>query len=129
MKEIIIKGGSWDEATKKRLNASADKWRLPYWDWAAGKKKTGSYQVPSMANGATINVYRPDGQLETPPNPMFSYSPGTAFKDVKGFPVELNSNGDPPNKRNPGRNDDNAVRVASCPYIWTIADISQVWLQ
>jgi tyrosinase len=90
MKEEIIKKGSWDNATKKRLDDAADKWRLPYWDWAATRpdKKTRSYKVPQIAYGTTVKVFHPGGQSETPQNPMYSYGPGKPFKD---FGVNLNS--------------------------------------
>jgi hypothetical protein len=119
MKEEIIKSGSWDDATKKRLNDAADKWRLPFWDWAAKRPdtKTGTYKVPHIAYGTTVKVFRPDGQSETPQNPMYSYGPGGAFKD---FGVNLNSDRE---------HKDNAVRLTSCSLVKTIAKFSRVWYQ
>lgn len=119
MKKEIIKSGSWNDATKKRLNDAADKWRLPFWDWAAKRpdKEAGTYKVPHIAYGTTVKVFRPDGQSETPQNPMYSYGPGGAFKD---FDVNLDSDEDHP---------DNAVCPASCSLVEIIANFSRVWYQ
>lgn len=119
MKEEIIKSGSWDDATKKRLNNAADKWRLPFWDWAAKgpDKKTGTYKVPHIAYGTTVKVFRPDGQSETPQNPMYSYSPSGAFKDLG---VNLDSD---------EKHQDNAVRLASCSLVEIITNFPRVWYQ
>lgn len=81
MKQEIIPNGTWDAATKTRLNLAADSWRLPFWDWATRtpNNSSGTYMVPKIAYGTTIKVINPNGKPETPPNPVYKFSPGGTF--------------------------------------------------
>ena len=87
--------------------AEANKWRLPYWDWAKPQPYIGKFGVPEICTWEKITIVAPTsqhgrhlGRVEVP-NPMWKFlnPPGipmgdpamgiNAVKDVDGYPVRI----------------------------------------
>lgn len=72
----------FDVSDHARLKAEAQKWRLPYYDWATKKMCTGSdgkeekkYDAPLIIQHATVDVYADSTGRKAPiDNPMYQYT-------------------------------------------------------
>lgn len=74
--EVIPK---YPESKRKDFLDAAATFRLPYWDWAAKKERSGSdspiYDIPLIAKEPRIEVLSFDGANTTfLPNPMFKFT-------------------------------------------------------
>lgn len=74
--EIIPK---YPESMREDFLEAATTFRLPYWDWAAKKKRSGEdseiYDIPLIAKEPTIEVLSFDGTSPTSvPNPMYKFT-------------------------------------------------------
>ena len=82
MKNLIT---TFPQDQQANLNAAADSWRLPYWDWAAKKNDGGSinFNVPNILKQPTIQVITPTGP-QTFNNPTYKFSTpnGQLFRDL-----------------------------------------------
>lgn len=68
---------SFDPSQHEQLRAEARKWRLPYWDWAAKKQRTGEqgkhYDAALILKDPTVTVTDSTGE-RTIPNPMWAFT-------------------------------------------------------
>lgn len=52
----------------QRLQAAAQTWRLPYWDWGVNSN------IPDEWSNSQINIYSPDGSTQSVSNPLNFYN-------------------------------------------------------
>lgn len=82
MKEVVqdwtkLSRISDDEA--KKWYATADSWRLPYWDWAAKQSYVDNFACPEVLTLPTVRIFPPESlsdvypQPKKYPNPFWDY--------------------------------------------------------
>jgi tyrosinase len=66
---------TFDESQQAVLKAEARKWRLPYWDWAAKKKRGDKdvYDAALILKDQTVTVFTSTGETKIP-NPVWEFS-------------------------------------------------------
>ncbi|KZT38875.1 Di-copper centre-containing protein [Sistotremastrum suecicum HHB10207 ss-3] len=91
---------TFPDEDQDKLTESANAWRLPYWDWAAKKKRESSriatYEAPLIVKEPTVTVQTSTGPTEIP-NPMHSFRTErpmgeygiNALHPVGGFPYDI----------------------------------------
>lgn len=75
MKEVIP---TFDDSQQQQLKDEAQKWRLPYWDWAAKKHRGGKddYDAALILKDREVTVFTSTGQ-STIPNPLWQFKTKT----------------------------------------------------
>lgn len=64
-----------DEATKKEWTSAAQRWRLPFWDWAIRQSGTGEYGVPQIVQLEQVKVLKLGSKdKESVNNPLYKFT-------------------------------------------------------
>ena len=67
--------GILDEATKKEWTNAAQRWRLPFWDWAIRQSGTGEYGVPQIVQLEQVKVLKLGSRdKESVGNPLYKFT-------------------------------------------------------
>jgi hypothetical protein len=59
MKDIIKDWGLQDPQKAAQWNEAADKWRLPYWDWARRQTYTEDFSLPAVFTKPQVRIWPP----------------------------------------------------------------------
>lgn len=75
-----------DAAAKKAWASAAQRWRLPFWDWAIPQSDTAEFGVPGIVEGQNVDIRELGGEaIETVENPLYKY-----INKVDGKKVSMN---------------------------------------
>jgi tyrosinase len=91
----------YDPNTQEILKAEAVKFRLPYWDWAEKKTRTGQefkiYDLPLIVQQEKVQVTLPGGKSETISNPFWCFNVGDrpAMGEYGITPVQISADNQP----------------------------------
>lgn len=89
MRNEIIPG--YPENQQAALQAAADTWRFPYWDWAQKKQRSpgqpANYDVPLIVKPANVDVLTPTGKT-TIANPVYAFHSTKAMGDFDQYSLE-----------------------------------------
>lgn len=74
MTKDIIPKNIQDQATRDEWMKAAQRWRLPFWEWALPQVDTKEFGVPNIVNDSKVEILKLDGQgKETVANPLTQY--------------------------------------------------------
>ncbi|KAL4919138.1 hypothetical protein BDW62DRAFT_209876 [Aspergillus aurantiobrunneus] len=63
-----------DAAVKEDWTRAAQRWRLPFWDWAIPQADTGEFGVPQIVQCEQVEILQLGGKnKERVPNPLYKY--------------------------------------------------------
>ncbi|KAJ5404736.1 hypothetical protein N7465_006020 [Penicillium sp. CMV-2018d] len=72
-----------DAAAKPAWASAAQRWRLPFWDWAIPQSDTGEFGVPGIVNSQKLKIRELGGKtIETVENPLYKYINKVNGKEV-----------------------------------------------
>lgn len=72
-----------DAAAKPAWASAAQRWRLPFWDWAIPQSDTGEFGVPGIVDSQKLKIRELGGEtIETVENPLYKYINKVNGKEV-----------------------------------------------
>lgn len=75
-----------DAAVKKDWEKAAQRWRLPFWDWALPQSDTGKFGVPQIVALEQLDVLKlGDKKKESLKNPLYKFT-----NKINGTDVSMN---------------------------------------
>ncbi|KAJ7501178.1 hypothetical protein B0H11DRAFT_1713961 [Mycena galericulata] len=89
---------TFDVSQQALLKAEASKWRLPYWDWAAKKKRGDKeiYDAALILKDKNVTVFTSTGETSIP-NPIWEFSTSEPMGNLGIEPLQYQD--DPPKVR------------------------------
>lgn len=94
VKELIP--GITDAAARQDWEKAAQRWRLPFWDWAIPQSDTGKFGVPGIVGLEQLNILKLGSKdKESVKNPLYKFQnkingAEVSMNDAKMKPYQLN---------------------------------------